>query len=129
MEYNDPKTGYFPATYQENNYIDYYVSRDAQVLKFLKKQLWVNAKRMVIAGHSEGGTIVAKLATVSKDVTHVISSSANPSGQMATILYSTRKDDDSIGTYAKEQFANWEKLVNKSADIPLAPGYTPEQYQ
>ena len=126
-EYNDPKTGHFPAKYQELNNIDYYANRDAQVLKFLKKQPWVDSKKMVIAGHSEGGTIVAKLATISKDVTHVISSSANPFGQMATIVYSTRKYDDSVGTSVNEQFDYWEKLVNRSTEIPLAPGYTHEQ--
>src|SRR5687768_7990098 len=54
-EYNDPKTGLFPQFYQERNNLEYYVDRDAQVLKFLKKQPWVDKTRMVIAGHSEGG--------------------------------------------------------------------------
>lgn len=126
-EYNDPKTGLFPAKYQELNHIDYYVDRDAQVLKFLKKQPWVDPKKMVIAGHSEGGHIVAKLATVSKEVTHVISSSENPFGQMATILYAVRKYDDSVGTGAGLEFDHWEKLVNKSKTIEMPPGLTVEQ--
>lgn len=127
MEYNDPKTGQFSAKYQQNNHLDYYVNRDAQILKFLKKQPWVDSKKMVIAGHSEGGHIVAKLATVSKDVTHVISSSENPFGQMATIVYAIRKDDDSVGTYTKDQFDYWEKLVNKSPDLQMPPGISVDQ--
>jgi dienelactone hydrolase len=122
MEYNDPKTGLFPQFYQERNHLDYYVNRDAQVLKFLKKQPWVDKSKMVIAGHSEGGHIMAKLATVSKDITHVISSSENPFGQMASIIQSCRPYDDSTKTYTHEQFEIWEKLVNKSTDIPLPPG-------
>jgi len=126
-EYNDPKTGLFPAYYQERNHIDYYVNRDAQVLKFLKKQPWVDNRKMVIAGHSEGGHIVAKLATVSKDVTHVISSSENPFGQMATIIHSCRPYDDSTKTYTNETFDHWEKLMNKSSQLQIPPGYTLEQ--
>ncbi|MFC5269367.1 alpha/beta hydrolase family protein [Adhaeribacter terreus] len=126
-EYNDPKTGHFPAKYQELNNIDYYVNRDAQVLKFLKKQSWVDKSRMVIAGHSEGGTIVAKLATVSKDVTHVISSSANPFGQMASIIHSCRPYDDSTRNYTRDMFDYWEKLVNKSPELQTPPGNTLEQ--
>ncbi|KAA9327367.1 alpha/beta hydrolase family protein [Adhaeribacter soli] len=127
MEYNDPKTGLVPQFYQERNHLDYYVSRDVQILKFLKKQPWVDKNKMVIAGHSEGGTIMAKLATVSKDVTHVISSGQNPFGQMATIMAQTRAYDDSAGTYANAQFEFWEKLVNKSPDIPFPAGYNLEQ--
>lgn len=127
MEYSDPKTGLVPQFYQERNHLDYYVNRDAQVLKFLKKQPWVDKSKMVLAGHSEGGTIMAKLATVSKDATHVISSAQNPFGQMATIMSQTRAYDDSAGTYAKAQFDYWEKLVNKSADIQFPPGYNLEQ--
>ncbi|MBK0401741.1 dienelactone hydrolase family protein [Adhaeribacter sp. BT258] len=126
-EYTDPKTGLFPAKYQELNHIDYYVDRDAKVLKFLKKQPWVDSKKMVIAGHSEGGTIVAKLARISKDVTHVISSSANPFGQMATMIHQCRPYDDSTKTYTNDTFEYWEKLVNKSPDLPVHPGFTLEQ--
>ena len=125
--YNDPKTGLFPTYYNERNNIDYYANRDAQVLKFLKKQPWVDTKKMVAAGHSEGGTIVAKLATISKDITHVISSSANPFGQMATIIHSGRPYDDSTKSYTNEAFDFWEKLVNKSPDLPIPPGSTLEQ--
>jgi len=126
-EYNDPKTGATPTYYWERNNIDYYVNRDAQVLKFLKKQPWVDKSRMVIAGHSEGGPIMARLATISKDVTHVISSSANPFGQMATMIHQCRPYDDSTKTYTNETFDYWEKLVNNSTDYPLPPGATREQ--
>ncbi len=127
LEYNDPKTGLFPQFYQERNHKYYYVNRDAQVLKFLKKQPWVDKSRMVIAGHSEGGHIMAKLATVSKDVTHVISSSENPFGQMATIIHSSRPYDDSTKSYTNETFDYWEKLMNESSELEVPPGFTLEQ--
>jgi dienelactone hydrolase len=128
MVYNDPKTGLFPAYYLERNHIDYYVGSDAQVLKFLKKQPWVDKSKMVAAGHSEGGPIVAKLATVSKDVTHVISSSSNPFGQLATIMSQIRADEDSAGNYAKEQFEYYKKLINKDKNISSIPGAPAETY-
>ena len=38
-EYNDPKTGQVPAAYCQRNYLEYYVARDAAVLRYLARHV------------------------------------------------------------------------------------------
>ena len=52
-----------PKIYSEHNYLDYYVERNDFIIKKLLKEKWVSKNKLVLAGHSEGSTIVAKLAT------------------------------------------------------------------
>ena len=43
---------------------------------------WVAKSKLVLAGHSEGSTIAAKLATKNNKVTHLIYSGGNPNGRV-----------------------------------------------
>ncbi|WP_181163774.1 dienelactone hydrolase family protein [Pontibacter mangrovi] len=110
MAYLDPQTGTFPQEYIQRDNLSYYAHRNKAAVKYLKRQDWVGDK-VVVAGHSEGAAVAAKLAEVSKDVTHLIFSSTNPLGRMATTLSQIRQQDDSLGTAAEEQFRFWEELV------------------
>ena len=75
-----------PKTYSDNNYLDYYVNRNSFVINKLLKENWISNSKLVIAGHSEGSTIAAKLATKNKKVTHLIYSGGNPYGRILSIL-------------------------------------------
>jgi len=75
-----------PKVYSDHNYLDYYVERNDFIIKKLFKEKWVSKDKLVLAGHSEGSTIVAKLATKNKKVTHLIYSGGNPYGRILSML-------------------------------------------
>ena len=75
-----------PRTYSDHNYLDYYVERNDFIIKKLLKEKWVSKNKLVLAGHSEGSTIAAKLATKNKKVTHLIYSGGNPYGRILSMI-------------------------------------------
>jgi dienelactone hydrolase len=75
-----------PRTYSNNNYLDYYVKRNNFVINKLLKEKWISNSKLVVAGHSEGSTIAAKLATKNNKVTHLIYSGGNPYGRILSML-------------------------------------------
>lgn len=77
-----------PRIYSDNHYLDYYINRNDFIIKKLLKEKWVAKSKLVLAGHSEGSTIAAKLARKNKKVTHLIYSSGNPYGRILNILQS-----------------------------------------
>lgn len=112
MAYTDPQTGSFPDKYIKRDNLDYYANRNKAAIKYLKKQDWISDKEVIVAGHSEGAAVAAKLAEVSKDVTHLIFANSNPFGRMMTIVSQIRQRDDSLGTATEKQFQFWQELVN-----------------
>lgn len=72
----------FLTSYVEADYLDNYVQRASVVLKFLKKQKWVNNEALVVAGHSQGTKIATKIAVENKRVTHLGMFAANPFGRI-----------------------------------------------
>ncbi|MBB6610927.1 dienelactone hydrolase family protein [Pontibacter sp. Tf4] len=112
MAYINPVTKTFPKQYIERDNLDYYANRNKHAIKFLKKQSWISDRDMVVAGHSEGAAVAAKLAELSKDVTRLIFASTNPFGRMMTIVSQIRQRDDSLGTATEKQFQFWQELVN-----------------
>ncbi|MFD2245377.1 hypothetical protein [Pontibacter ruber] len=112
MAYVNPETNNFPEKYVKRDNLDYYASRNKEVIKFLQKQTWISEEEVVVAGHSEGAAVAAKLAELSKDVTRLIFASTNPFGRMMTIISQMRQQDDSLGTATEKQFELWQELIN-----------------
>lgn len=107
-----------PKKYSDNNYLDYYVERNDFLIKKLFKEKWVSINKLVLAGHSEGSTIAAKLATKNKKVTHLIYSGGNPYGRILNILQEQIfkfKDYDAI-KYWKVVVANKDNLDYNGGD-------------
>ena len=87
-----------PAYYCARNYLDYYVRRDEAVLRYLKKQPWVEAGRVVIAGHSQGTSVVAHLAAVPGLVSRAVYLSGDPLGRNMSMLADARQAADTAAT-------------------------------
>ena len=98
-----------PAYYCARNYLDYYVRRDEAVLRFLKKQPWVEASRVVIGGHSQGTSVVAHLAAVSGLVSRAVYMNGNPLGRLMSMLAESRQTADTTG--AAWTFRRWQQAV------------------
>ena len=105
-------SGAFPKGYIKHNYLDYYVDRNIKVIQFLQKHKWVSEKMLVVAGHSEGSTIAAKLASVFPKVTHLIYSGGNPMGRILTTIEQLRAVETDSTKDAEMQFNYWQKVVS-----------------
>jgi hypothetical protein len=73
------------------DYLDNYVSRANQVLKFLSKQKWVDKNQLVVAGHSQGSHVALGIAHSNKNVTQLGLFGFNPLGRIDQYIRSARK--------------------------------------
>jgi hypothetical protein len=112
-------TGKFPKKYTQRNLPDYYVKRDIEVIKFLQKQTWISRNKLVVAGHSEGSTIAARIAFEYKKVTHLIYSGGNPLGRIMSIIGQSRqRETDSDSTrFGERQFDMWKNVIADSTNM------------
>ncbi len=88
---------YINANYQEN-----YVKRANLVLKFLRKQSWINNNKLIVSGHSQGARVAVGIAHSNRHVTHLGLFGYNPSGRIEQILRRIRRD-------AETGHISWEK--------------------
>jgi dienelactone hydrolase len=121
-------TGKYPTKYSEKNLLSYYVDRNLKVLKYLRKQKWVSSKRLVIAGHSEGSTIAAKMAAKTSAITHLVYAGGNPMGRIMSMIQQDRShetDTDST-RYTEDEFSYWQYVVENKKVIDYSQGDTPK---
>lgn len=119
-------TGKFVKGYSERNLLTYYVPRNIAVLKYLEKQKWVTKAQLIVAGHSEGSTIAAKMAADYKKITHLIYSGGNPLGRIMSIIGQSRANEtDTDSTrLAEENIKYWQAVVNNKNDMDDSKGDT-----
>jgi dienelactone hydrolase len=123
MTFTD-STGGFPKKYIERNLLDYYVDRDIFVIKYLQKMSWVSNKNLVVAGHSEGSTIAAKLAMKFPRVSKLIYTGGNPLGRILTIIEQGRVGETDSTQYAENTIRRWKHIVNSSTEMNTEIGDT-----
>ena len=102
--------------------LDYYVERNISVIKFLQSQHWISNKKLVVAGHSEGSTIAAKIAYSFPKVTELIYSGGNPCGRIVSVIEQRRALESDTMKLAEQAFADWKNIVNKPTDITADQG-------
>lgn len=110
MAYRD-STGKFPKKYIERNLLEYYVRRNIAALNFLRKQSWVAKNKLVVAGHSEGSAIAAKIAHDYSNVTELIYSSGNPLGRIMTMVSRARVNETDSSKTAENIFEYWKNVI------------------
>jgi dienelactone hydrolase len=128
MSYFDPQTGQAPNVYSDRNYLDYYVNRNIELIDFLEKQSFVDIRKLVVAGHSEGSTIAAKMALLSKKITHLIYACGNPMGRIMTMISKSRQYENPADTLSRteNEFMYWQEVVRNSASLDNTYGDTPK---
>ena len=127
VEGRDPnqmfREGTPPAYYCQHNYLGYYVRRNAAVLRYLKKQPWVDARNVTVAGHSEGSSVAAHLAAVPGLVSRAAYLGGNPLGRMLSNLSGARQSEAAGDTAAVPQtFRYWRAVVAAPARTDCTPG-------
>jgi len=120
--------GHFPKYYLEHNYLDYYVERNNQIIAQLQKYPWVAKNQLVVAGHSEGATIAAKMALKNKRISHVIFASGNPLGRILSMIASSRKSESPASERAESDFHYWEYLLEQDKNKDSIDYYARTDY-
>ena len=99
--------GRFPAAYVQHNLPAYYVARNAAVIRYLQRQPWAKKAPLVVAGHSEGSTIAARMAVAVPGVTHLIYAGGSPLGRMLGQLVAARRRQAGADSAAEGLFTQW----------------------
>lgn len=111
----DPNTGLLPVKYCQHNYLEYYVRRNQEVIRYLTRQPWVQANDITAMGHSEGSTVVARMARQPNQLRRVIYLAGSPLGRMLTQISGARIASDSAG--ATSLFQRWQQVVAAPDEI------------
>jgi len=94
----------FRQDFLKADYAENYVLRANAVLDFLSKQKWVDNKKLVVAGQSQGSKIATLLASKNKRITHLGLFSYNPYGRIDQMIRQERK-------YAENGKQTWEQAI------------------
>lgn len=81
----------FDELYLRDNYLDKYLERAKSVLKYLKKQKWVDATNISVFGHSQGSYVALKLAEQNPSIRAVGYAGGNPSGRFSLFIRQQRR--------------------------------------
>lgn len=113
-----------PPIYIQHNVLDFYVARNIAILEWLRKQSWVNKSRLVIAGHSEGSTIVAKMAVQYPKITDLIYAGGNPMGRIMSIIAEERFLETDSSKLAEHSFSYWKEAIKHPNNMDASKGDT-----
>lgn len=108
--------------FQKADVLENYTKRAIKVLKFLKKQKWVDNSKLIVAGHSQGSKVATKIAKNYKPVTKLGLFGANPFGRIDQNIRQSRKD-------AESKIISWEKAdkeIEEQYEI-YRDAYNPEK--
>jgi len=114
--------GNYLKEYSDRNLLDYYVDRNIEIIKYLQKQKWVSNKQLVLAGHSEGSTVAAKMANCSRLATHLIYSSGNPMGRIMSIVEQNRTNETDSLKSGEETIEYWRNIVKDKTNMDATHG-------
>ena len=113
--YIDKTTRHPPAYFCQRDYLDYYVRRNEAVLRYLKKQPWVDANRVVVGGPSEGSSVAAHLGAVPGLASRVVYLSGSPLGRELTKLArgpAATQSDSTEAANVEAAFGRWQRAVD-----------------
>jgi len=82
----------FDSLYLRDNYLEKYVERANCVLKYLKKQKWVDKNRIAVFGHSQGSYIALELAKQNPFLLAAGYAGGNPAGRFSLNIRKVRRD-------------------------------------
>lgn len=129
IEQPDTPEEFVSKKYLANNYRERYVEQCDQVINYLVKQPWVDARKVVYCGGSEGFTVGADLvANVNQHVTHTVLFSSNPNRRFEVIVQQIRAQIDRGEKSFDEGQEQIEKVYQVWADICANPTSIDKQF-
>jgi pimeloyl-ACP methyl ester carboxylesterase len=125
MKTGDPSGTYISPTYQANNYRQRYVADCDRVINFLVKQPFIDPRKVVYCGGSEGFTVGADLvANHNRYVTHTILFSGHTGRRFENWIYPVRKQMREGKLSPEEAQKTIDAAYQAWADILKAPTST-----
>lgn len=82
----------YDLAYLRADYMKNYVDRANKVIEYLSGKKWIDSKKVVVAGHSQGSRIAVGIAASNKKVTHLGLFGYNPNGRIDQFVRQARKD-------------------------------------
>ena len=120
MRTGNPK--YLTKKYQENNNLDKATAQCNQVINYLIQQPFIDSKRVVFCGGSEGFTVGANLvANFNKSITHTILFSAHAGRRFEHLIYQNRQAVREGKMTAEEAQKEIEQLYKGWEDVCKYP--------
>lgn len=92
----------YSLDYLKADYFENYVNRANKVLNFLSKQKWIDSKKIVVAGHSQGARVAVGIAASNKNISSLGLFGYNPNGRIDQSIRQIRKN-------AEARIISWEK--------------------
>lgn len=78
--------------YLRDNYLEKYVERAYNVIKYLVKQSWVDKSKLAVFGHSQGSYIAVKVAQNNSSIKAVGYAGGNPDGRFTKLIRAKRRE-------------------------------------
>lgn len=137
MRQEKPSGEYISRKYVENNYRERYVAQCDQVINYLVKQPFVDARKVVFCGGSEGFTVGADLVgNHNRSVTHTILFSGHAGRRFETNIYGIRQQMER-GEMTPEEgqkmidslYAWWAEIQKNPTALTNAPADTYRAWQ
>lgn len=117
-------SGTYPTDYIQNNHLDFYVDRNLKVIEELKRLPWVEKSELVVAGHSEGSTIAARMASKSEKISHLIYSGGNPMGRIMSMVARSRAGESNTDStrFGEFEIDYWKEVIRESENLDESNG-------
>lgn len=109
--------------YNKRNYLDYFVKRNNYIIKKLSTENWIDKENIIVAGHSQGATVCAKMAYKNKRIKKIIYSNGNPYGRILNIIENSlyfEENQENIDS----TFDYWKKVVSNKSILNFDGGDT-----
>lgn len=81
--------------YQKADFLENYVDRANKVIKYLRKQKWVDKSKIVVAGHSQGSRVAVQVAHSNKHVKKLGLFGFSPKRRIDQMVWTVRKQAQS----------------------------------
>jgi predicted esterase len=81
----------YSPLYLKNNYADNYIRRAKEVINYLSLQKWVNSKKIILFGHSQGSKVAIGASLNNPKVFKVGYAAGNPLGRIDQLIREQRK--------------------------------------
>lgn len=123
-EFVDSLSGLPPTKYTTNNNLEYYYKRNNKVIKYLLKQEWVVKSKIIVAGHSEGSSIAAKIASTNKNITHLIYSGGTiyyP--RILSMVNQDRHSETDKDSWVNKDFEYWKDVNKNPTELSRKHGF------
>lgn len=115
--WHDSKTDRMPGKYVMNNHPQYYCERNLRIINELRKMSFVDKNKIVVAGHSQGASIAARMASESSVITHLIYAGGNPMGQIMSMIGAARKHEADSLNNTSSLMKYWSEACEKRNDL------------